>query len=460
VRDNPDRSTVSFDSPVRHAEYVLSVAQGASAEAAAHETSNSWLRSANLHGVDPADTAAPRMLTTNELRDRRGPLEMLISSANVEFDRLHALVRSSGYALLFCDMTGSVVAHRGDGTEADQFAYWGTWLGGVWSEATEGTNGIGTCIAEERPVTIHRGEHFRSRHMNLSCSGAPVFGIDGEMIAVLDLSAINPTLSERAHGLTGTLATSAAHAVEERYFREHFHRAWIITASFPPEEHASPILLAVDADQRIVGANRAARRSFALEERRLRAGIGIWELFERNVALFRPGHDNDTAIQLVLAGSDEAVPAIVTSPLKASGDRQNPAYVSQYIRPRVELLRSLGSIAPPPRARGGLPPGVIRRVQEYIDVHMSENVDLPVLAGVAGVSTYHFAREFKRSTGTTPHYFVINRRVERARDMLARTNYSLAEIALAVGFADQSHLSRHFRHIVGSTPREFRWLQR
>ena len=164
----------------------------------------------------PDNSAAPRILTANEVKVLREPLDKLIFSARSEIDRLYALVRPAGYALLFCDMTGSVVEHRGQDTEASQFAYWGTWLGGVWSESVEGTNGIGTCISEERPVTVHRGQHFRSRHKDLSCSGAPVFGIDGRMIAVLDVSAIDPNLSERAHGLTGTLTTSAARAIEEQ----------------------------------------------------------------------------------------------------------------------------------------------------------------------------------------------------------------------------------------------------
>jgi transcriptional regulator of acetoin/glycerol metabolism len=104
----------------------------------------------------------------------------------------------------------------------------------VWSEEVEGTNGIGTCIVEERHVTVHRGQHFRSRHINLSCSGAPVFGVDGRLTAVLDVSAIDPELSERAHALTGALTVKSARAIEERFFRAHFSREWIVAVA-PPE---------------------------------------------------------------------------------------------------------------------------------------------------------------------------------------------------------------------------------
>jgi transcriptional regulator GlxA family with amidase domain len=116
--------------------------------------------------------------------------------------------------------------------------------------------------------------------------------------------------------------------------------------------------------------------------------------------------------------------------------------------------------APAVEARGGLPPGATRRVDEYIEAHISEKIELPMLATIANLSTYHFAREFKRSTGITPHSYLVHKRVERAKEMLARTDYSLTEIALATGFSDQSHLARHFRNIVGSTPKQFRWSQR
>jgi transcriptional regulator GlxA family with amidase domain len=102
----------------------------------------------------------------------------------------------------------------------------------------------------------------------------------------------------------------------------------------------------------------------------------------------------------------------------------------------------------------------MRRVREYVEVHLGENIDLLMLAGVAGLSVHHFARQFKQSAGVTPHIYLTQKRVERAREMLVQTDLSLAEIAFAVGFFDQGHLARHFRHMLGTTPREFRWSQR
>jgi AraC-like DNA-binding protein len=102
----------------------------------------------------------------------------------------------------------------------------------------------------------------------------------------------------------------------------------------------------------------------------------------------------------------------------------------------------------------------MRRVREHVEVHLGEGMDLAELAGVAGLSVYHFARAFKQSIGVTPHCYLVHRRIERAREMLARSELPLSEIALAAGFSDQSHLARHFRRMLGMTPGQFRWSQR
>src|ERR1700757_1620059 len=255
---NSAPSVLSINTPGRHAEGVYLVAQEGTRLQGTDEVSISWKRSANKHGVNPESGEAPRILTSQELKGIREPLDQLILSAQEEINKLYKVVRQAGYTLLFCDTAGVAVEHRGDEGDASRFKYWGTWLGGVWSEAIEGTNGIGTCIAEERPITVHRNQHFRSRHVDLSCSAAPIFDVDGSLLAVLDVSAIDPERSERAHALTGALTVNSARAIEERFFRERFRGEWVIAIA-PPEEDAREMLLAVDNNQRIVGANRAAR---------------------------------------------------------------------------------------------------------------------------------------------------------------------------------------------------------
>ena len=102
-----------------------------------------------------------------------------------------------------------------------------------------------------------------------------------------------------------------------------------------------------------------------------------------------------------------------------------------------------------PQCRGGLPPGVLRRVGEYIEAHLGDNVSLQVLAGSAGLSMSHFARAFKRSEGVSPHDYLVRRRVQRALELLAETDLPLSAIAHTSGFPDQSHFTRRFRRHFG-----------
>src|SRR5271167_4006593 len=332
--------------PLRHAEHVFLVAQGDIPAGGIEEVSTSWQRSANEYGLNPDSSEAPRILTSDELKELREPLDQLIFSAQEEIDRLYQLVREAGYTLLFCDTAGVAVEHRGDEADASRFKYWGTWLGGVWSEATVGTNGIGTCIAEERPITVHRNQHFRSRHTDLSCSAAPVFDVDGSLMAVLDVSAIDPERSERAHALTGALTVNSARAIEERFFRERFRREWVIAVA-APEEGVAGMLLAVDSNQRIVGANRTARTSLLLDDHRLRTGVSLWTVFERDPALFRHRDAADIPTQLIVAGSDETWPALVTPPESGRAAWQQVRSDALHARPRLDSLAALRRRAPP-----------------------------------------------------------------------------------------------------------------
>ena len=104
----------------------------------------------------------------------------------------------------------------------------------------------------------------------------------------------------------------------------------------------------------------------------------------------------------------------------------------------------------------GLSFGQERAIREYIHEHLQENMSLDDLAGSVGLSRYHFARRFRQSTGTTPHEFVLQQRIERAKTLLHRTNTALLDIASVCGFADQSHMTREFRKRINVTPGRYR----
>jgi AraC-like DNA-binding protein len=213
------------------------------------------------------------------------------------------------------------------------------------------------------------------------------------------------------------------------------------------------MLLAVDGNQCIVGANRAARLSLVLDDRGLRSGISFWRIFEQDLDLFRRKDRTDICKRLLVAGSDDSQLVLVTPPAHNKGASRYPADIYLQTRPRLDSIEAFIKPVPVPQALGGLSAGAMRRVQEYVAVHLNESIDLTTLAAVAGLSVHHFARQFKQSAGLTPHYYLTQKRLERAQEMLTQTELSLSEIAYAASFCDQSHLARHFRHILGTTPR-------
>lgn len=122
----------------------------------------------------------------------------------------------------------------------------------------------------------------------------------------------------------------------------------------------------------------------------------------------------------------------------------------------VHLLRRYSVFRSPLRDyTGGLPKYKLRQVTKYINDNLEKDLTLANLADFVQMSPYHFARLFKQSTGLAPHQYVIQYRVERAKQLLLRGELSVCEIADAVGFYDQSHLHHHFKRLVGVTPRMF-----
>ena len=109
--------------------------------------------------------------------------------------------------------------------------------------------------------------------------------------------------------------------------------------------------------------------------------------------------------------------------------------------------------------RGGLAPRQLRRVTEAVDANLGGDPCISMLAKDCGLSASHFARAFRQSTGMAPHQWLIKRRIECAKSLLL-SDRSLAEIAIVCGFADQSHLTRHFTRSEGSSPAHWRRLNR
>ena len=120
-------------------------------------------------------------------------------------------------------------------------------------------------------------------------------------------------------------------------------------------------------------------------------------------------------------------------------------------------LRRVAPGGEPVRRQRGLSARRLKAVLGFIREHLHAALTLRDLAAVAHLSPYHFARRFKESTGLSPHQYVIARRIEWAKELLrGEEDLSLAQVAVRVGFWDQGHFTRHFKRLVGVTPKRFR----
>ena len=222
----------------------------------------SWRRSLDRHGLDPAQKAAVRRITDAELAERRRRSDGMLCVSAPALDMLYQLVGSSGCGVLLTDAEGVVLDLRATDGDRGVFETWGLAPGSDWSEASEGTYGIGTCITEARRVIIHRDQHFHARNTAMSCMDAPIFGAEGELIGALDVSSARADQTEAFNRLIAAMVAQTARQIEAGIFRNAFPAARIVMAQGNTTEEA--VLLAINEDDLVVGATRAARKAFGI----------------------------------------------------------------------------------------------------------------------------------------------------------------------------------------------------
>jgi AraC family transcriptional regulator len=121
----------------------------------------------------------------------------------------------------------------------------------------------------------------------------------------------------------------------------------------------------------------------------------------------------------------------------------------------VHRLREFSATAPrPKRPCVGLPRKKLVRAVEYIQDQLDTDLRVSAIARAVGMSCDHFGRLFKESTGKTPHHYVVEARVRKAKELLTTGKFTISEVAYQVGFVDQSHLTRHFKGIFGLPPKK------
>lgn len=265
---------------VEHVKRVRSVVQdriGTDHLGTANRITRSWIRCLNDYQLDPGTCAEPEVVAASELQERQARLADVQAVAKVEMANLYQQLAGSGYAIMLTDREGVLLNYFGDPAFTHAASKTGLAQGAVWSERVQGTNGMGTCLVERRPITVHRDEHYLSRNIGLSCAAAPIFDHEGDLVGVLDASGE----SRLAQQHTLALVCMSVQMIENRVFLHQFRHDYILRFHNRPEFvgtlHEGAIALSTEG--KVLAASRGALFQLGFSGPDEIAGRDIGELF-------------------------------------------------------------------------------------------------------------------------------------------------------------------------------------
>lgn len=365
-----------------HVARVLSVANRVADVDAESRIATSWRRCLISHKLDPARQGPPQTLTEAEVRHVAEPMEETIRLLTPELDDLARVLRDAGYCVNLADADATMLFSRLPGeADARMFMDWKIYTGSNFAETCEGTNGLGTCLAEQKPILVHRDEHFRAQWHMFSCAVAPLFDQAGRLAGAVNITSCREDLERAAHQLALAVTMEATRRMEGAIFRDYFRNAWIATV---PGDGGSG-LLAYDDDRRIVGACRSARALLGLTDGLIASGIDL----SRYIKLDHPRHA-DEIVELRRADGRPLGQSHVAPPLRAkSSTLRRDASVDRF-----DALHRLA----------GNDPGLVKSVKRLRSVG---DHNLPVLLhGETGVGKDVFARAIHAASNRARNNYV------------------------------------------------------
>ena len=227
--------------------------------------SRSWKRCIEDYGLDPAKPAPPRFVPRQVLLDHQDQADELLNVARAGVEQLYRHIAELGYVVLLTDSRGITVQFLGNPDDEAAHRKTGLYLGADWSEDHAGTCAVGTCIKEQQALTCHHRDHFSAHHISLTCTAVPIFNPQGQLLAVLDISALHSPPSKDSQTFALQLVRQYARMIEDAYFLRRYRDQYILCLDSSREfvlinRH---YLLAMAEDGSLLAANTAGRQLLA-----------------------------------------------------------------------------------------------------------------------------------------------------------------------------------------------------
>ncbi|MBZ9557895.1 MULTISPECIES: sigma-54-dependent Fis family transcriptional regulator [unclassified Modicisalibacter] len=238
----------------------------------------SWERCVDEYRLDPGRPRPVRVLTQQALREHRESVDELLHVARAGVDQLFTQIAPLGYVLLLTDRRGITVDFRGQRGQDAELRRAGLYLGADWDERYAGTCAVGTCVHDAQAITCHQREHFDATHIGLTCTAAPITDPQGNVIAVLDISALQSPRSQASQNFGLPLVSLYARMIEDAYFLHRYRDCLILRFDAAREfVHLNGRgLIAIEEDGSVIAANGEGRALIEAHLRRWPAWTPGW----------------------------------------------------------------------------------------------------------------------------------------------------------------------------------------
>ncbi|MDQ7729872.1 sigma-54-dependent Fis family transcriptional regulator [Halomonas sp. SpR8] len=256
----------------QHIEHVFQLGEGLDVPQLPAQATirRSWLRCLNEYQLDPTRPRPARVVPQQTLIEHRESVDELLHVARAGVDQLYQQIAQLGYVLLLTDHRGITVEFRGDPNQDQQLRRAGLYLGADWDERFAGTCAVGTCLHDRQAIICHRQEHFDASHISLTCTAAPIADPQGNVMAVLDISALQSPTQHESQNFSLSLVTLYARMIEDAYFLQRYRDCLMVRLDTSREfVHVNGRgLIAIEENGQVIAANAVGRDLIAEHQRR------------------------------------------------------------------------------------------------------------------------------------------------------------------------------------------------